>query len=78
MCLPSRPCIEVTKFFAYSGAPFGNEKTAVFEAMLDVLTDASRDNAENGQKLQSPILKMSTKSPCGFFYCFWKTNVDNC
>ncbi len=72
MCLPSRPCIEVTKFFADSGVPFGNEKTAVFAAMLDELTDASRDNAENGQKLQSPILKMSTKSPCGLFIAFGK------
>jgi hypothetical protein len=66
MCLPSRPCTEVTKFFADSGVPFGNEKTALLEAILDELMDANLDNAENGQKLQSPILKMSTKSPCGF------------
>ncbi len=70
MCLPSRPWTEETRFFAYSGVPFGNEKTALLEAMLDELMDANLDNAENGQKLQSPILKMSTKSPCGFFVAF--------
>ncbi len=38
--------------------------------MFDWLIDANFDKADNGQKLQSPILKMSTKSPCGFLIAF--------
>jgi hypothetical protein len=72
MCFPSRPLIEATKFLADSGVPFGNEKTAEFEAMLDELMEASLDKAENGQKLQLPILKILTKSPCCFFIAFGK------
>jgi hypothetical protein len=75
MCLPSSPCTEATKFFAVSGVPFGKEKTADFEAMLAELMEARFFNAENGQKLQLPILKMSTKSPCGFFIAFGKRTL---
>ncbi len=70
ICLASKLWTEETRFFADSGFPSGNEKTALLDAMFDGLIDANFNKADNGQKLQSPILKMSTKSPCGFLIAF--------